>query len=138
MMQIGYCCLSIVVNNRLTILFRLGRKPLASTQSICISGLGSEAFNPFCAGLNAVYGIFKERLAGATLVPLTTREERDFITLFFSNRYFTHAQNVKKHEVVPISKDVDPLGILAGIKGGIYTSDNDVRYYERTLKDGKT
>ena len=45
---------------------------------------------------------------------------------------------MKVQDVVPISPDIDPLGILAGVEGAIYTSDNEVQYFERIGKEGKS
>ena len=115
----------------------MGQKPLASTQSVCISGLGSRNFDSFLTGLGRAHEIFKDHLPPSALAALTTRQERGFPSLFFSNRYFTHAQDMKVQDVVPISPDIDPLGILAWVEGAIYTSDNEVQYFERIGKEGK-
>ena len=116
---------------------RLGAKPLTSTQSIAISGLGSEQFEMFLKGLTCIHDVFKEHLGGASLNALSTRLDHGFLTLFFSNRYFTHSRDVKDNTVIPVPSDIDPVGILASVSGGIFTKENNVKYFERMVNDKK-
>ena len=116
---------------------RLGNKPLSSTQSITISGLGSEEFDLSLKGLICIHNIFKEHLAGTSFSGINTCLDNSYVTLFFSNRYFTHPRDMQNNTAIPIPPDVDPVGILAGISGGIYTAENQVEYFERTSTNGK-
>ena len=44
---------------------------------------------------------------------------------------------MQNNTAIPIPPDIDPVGILAGISGGIYTAENQVEYFERTSTNGK-
>ena len=116
---------------------RLGNKPLSSTQSIAISGLGSDEFDLSLKGLTCIHNVFKEYLAGISFSGINTRLDNGYVTLFFSNRYFTHPRDMQNNTAIPIPPDVDPVGILAGISGGIYTAENQVEYFECTSTNGK-
>ena len=116
---------------------RLGNKPLSSTQSIALSGLGSDEFDLSLKGLTCIHNVFKEHLAGTSFSGINTHLDNSYVTLFFSNRYFTHPRDMQNNTAIPIPPDVDPVGILAGISGGIYTAENQVEYFERTSTNGK-
>ena len=110
---------------------------MSSTQSIAISGLGSDEFDLSLKGLTCIHNVFKEHLAGTSFSGINTRLDNSYVTLFFSNRYFTHPHDMQNNTAIPIPLDVDPVGILAGISGGIYTAENQVEYFERTSTNGK-
>ena len=116
---------------------RLGNKPLSSTQSIALSGLGSDEFDLSLKGLTCIHNIFKEHLAGTSFSGINTCLDNSYVTLFFSNCYFTHSHDMQNNMAIPIPPNIDPVGILAGISGGIYTAENQVEYFECTSTNGK-
>ena len=116
---------------------RLGNKPLSSTQSIALSGLGSDEFDLSLKGLTCIHNVFKEHLAGTSFSGINTRLDNSYVTLFFSNRYFTHPRDMQNNMAIPIPLNVDPIGILAGVSRCIYTVENQVEYFECTSSNGK-
>lgn len=115
----------------------LGSKPLIAVQSACITGLGCKEFDVFLEALASIHRVFGDHISGATLAEIEYRTDHGSPSLFFSNRYFTHFRDMDGQTTVPISKDVDPLGILAGIEGGMYTANNEVQYFERLMRNNK-
>ncbi|KAK7688443.1 hypothetical protein QCA50_007981 [Cerrena zonata] len=115
----------------------LGSRPLSAVQSVGLSGLGCKEFDVFLEGLSCIHRVFGDHISGATLSEIEYRTDHGSPLLFFSNRYFTHFRDMEDQKVTPISRDVDPLGILASVEGGMYTSNNQVQYFERLLKKDK-
>ena len=58
--------------------------------------------------------------------------ERTFLTLEFTNRYFTLPGEVIIGEDLQLQDTIDPYNILRNVKGDAkHTTDNEVLYYER-------
>ena len=70
---------------------------MSSTQSIAISGLGSDEFDLSLKGLTCIHNVFKEHLAGTSFSGINTRLDNSYVTLFFSNRYFTHPRDMQNN-----------------------------------------
>ncbi|KAF7790157.1 hypothetical protein EIP86_001109 [Pleurotus ostreatoroseus] len=55
----------------------------------------------------------------------------------FANRYLSSYQEAQGVDSVPLSKDVDPNGVLRNAVPKVYhTADNEVMYFERVVSSG--
>ena len=64
--------------------------------------------------------------------------DNSMLTLGFTNRYFTPQKDVESEDIKKFPNTIDPFNILQEIgqkKDGVYTEDNKVQYYERSLKN---
>ncbi len=60
------------------------------------------------------------------------------MVLTFVNRYFTPDTD-DGHEVRPFPDELDPMHILRkAVPSGVYTTDNEVLYFDRQLTTGET
>lgn len=57
--------------------------------------------------------------------------------LSFSNRYFTQLDEMDTFQPLPLPSSIDPFGILSTVTDGLYTSDNEVQYFEQVTGTSK-
>jgi hypothetical protein len=62
---------------------------------------------------------------------------QDWNAVTVGNRYFSTSPAASAAEVVPFDKDIDPDGFLASVDKIRYhhTSENQVNYFEREIKE---
>jgi hypothetical protein len=106
-------------------------------QRVLLTGLNTENFAAAIQGLARIDSILRQAIREDTPRAITNTVD-GFVTIDFANRYFTSKKFAKEEHHVAFTKDVDPKGILAGLRGDafVHTVDNVVEYYQRQVETG--
>ncbi|KAI0084505.1 hypothetical protein BDY19DRAFT_875268, partial [Irpex rosettiformis] len=110
---------------------QIPKNPMATKQSMVITGLGNKDFDTAARAVLEVHTLFASTLPENMLVPWKPSRDGDFVCLEFSNRFFKTGGD-SNAGIVELNADIDPLGLLrACCPSGEHTEDNVVLYYER-------
>lgn len=114
---------------------RLPSSLIKASQSITLTGLGSETFERAVKGLLALHDVLRASL-GDNLDTWTPDVLNGMFIIEFWNRYTSTTREAKDDIVVTLPESVDPFGILRkrmadSQSGTLYLADNQVEYYER-------
>ena len=111
---------------------RVPPRVLNARQTLIICGLGTEAFDNAVKGVLAVHQVLEQRVSPQALQPFSPTSYQDWHTLQFNNRYFTHPSDTCGEEVIQMSADIDPFGIMQKrVQRELHVKDNEVGYFER-------
>ncbi|KAK7019415.1 hypothetical protein VNI00_018070 [Paramarasmius palmivorus] len=104
----------------------------ALQQRILLTGLNTPSFADALEGLAVMDNVLRLNVREDSVKPLASVVD-GFTALDISNRYFTSRRFAQEDDHLPFSSDVDPNGILEGLRGHsmVHTSDNVVEYYHR-------
>ncbi|KAK7678420.1 hypothetical protein QCA50_009481 [Cerrena zonata] len=133
--EVVFNCQGYVVESHLPPILNKSQ-PLLGFQDITITGLGCHQFDTFVQAVDVVRTMFDRSSSGRGVSQRQKISSDIGSTLRFSNRYFTQLDEAGNSVTIPFSEDVDPLGILKEIKGGLHTSENEVAYFERVDVNG--
>lgn len=128
----GVCIYTLHMQKFLLPTPRLPKHLRSLRQSILVSGLGLEQFEQYTKAIMSIRQVLDGHLAAGMLQEWTPSTENGYLCLDFSNRYFSTNEEADGRSTFPLSKDLDPFGILAKAAGkGVHTEDNTVMYFER-------
>ncbi|KAK7019817.1 hypothetical protein VNI00_017906 [Paramarasmius palmivorus] len=109
----------------------------ALQQRVLLTGLNTSTFTDALEGLAIMNNVLRLNVRDDNPKPLAVVVD-GFTALDISNRYFTSRRFAQEDEHIPFSTDIDPNGILEGLRGHsmVHTSDNVVEYYQRVEANG--
>ncbi|KAK7676834.1 hypothetical protein QCA50_006321 [Cerrena zonata] len=112
------------------------RDLIQSSQSITLSGLGSEEFDRFHTAIQHICNHFDKGCDHGRILGIQSVSHRAHDMITFTNPYFSRTEDTRQVDTVPFSSHVDPEGILEDFLDDIYlegthTTDNEVEYFER-------
>ncbi|KAF7789848.1 hypothetical protein EIP86_000796 [Pleurotus ostreatoroseus] len=111
---------------------RLPPNARQASQSIVLSGLGLVEFEQGVQAVMHIYDHFCRNLPRDRMDKWEPQTANGNFTLMFTNRYFSSYEEAQGLEAVPLSKDIDPRGVLRkSVPKAHHTSDNEVMYFER-------
>lgn len=101
-------------------------------QTVCVTGLGSDAFDKVIEGINRISDKFERKFPEGTFDCWNPNEFSGHISVEASNRYFTSKRFNRNAVHIGFGKDVDPNGILSGYANSelVHDEDNRVLYLE--------
>ena len=111
-------------------------------QSVTLTGFGMETFEKGIKALTEVHALFDRHIPESKLGECTIIDKCDeYLGIHLTNRYFTSWHELPTELHVPFPGDVDPMGYLANLVGGIggmyfHSKQNSVKYYNRTVGKG--
>ncbi|KAK7018721.1 hypothetical protein VNI00_018281 [Paramarasmius palmivorus] len=111
--------------------------PIHLQQRILLSGFNTTTFADALQGLNHVDNILRLNVRDDS-PPKSTPHKYGYPSIEITNRYFTSKRLANEEDHIGIPLDIDPNGILEGLRGDslVYTADNAVQYYQRQLVNG--
>lgn len=112
-------------------------------QGIALIGYGTTTFEDAITGAQEIYGMFDRNVPDESLESWGLTRSAQGIVFEASNRFFTSKRDAPDMEPLPISPQIDPLGILEALKKGdfLHGEENEVSYYrvhENGSGSGKT
>ncbi|KAF7798783.1 hypothetical protein EIP86_010008 [Pleurotus ostreatoroseus] len=126
-------CLPPIMNKS-----QLPKSPERATQSVLMTGLGTEGFEKAVQGALQIYQHMQRCLPAGALIPWKPVTYEGHLGLELSNRYFSSSKEAEGQQIVELSSDIDPNNILRkAVPHGLHTLDNTVVYFER-VTDGET
>lgn len=101
-------------------------------QSVRVTGLGTQAFENDMASINKVHAMMSSHLdkENIKIRPWQSELYEGHCAMDASTRYFTQQKYVPMEAGLPFDIGVDPMGVLAQLRGGdfIHGLDNKVDY----------
>ena len=102
-----------------------------------LSGLGLDSFEHGVQAVLQIHNHFSRNLPQGSLGPWKPQILNGHLTLTIANRYLSSYEETLGVEQVPLSKDVDPNGVLRNsVPKVFHTADNEVKYFERVSYEG--
>lgn len=106
--------------------------PIRTQQTVTLSGVSSKRFGNAITAIGQIVEVFNAHCTLDELLPWSPKIVQGHPTLTLSSRYFTADGGAAKQDVRLFPGDLDPYNLLRNaVPAGLYTSDNEVLYYER-------
>ncbi|KAK7051113.1 hypothetical protein VNI00_005225 [Paramarasmius palmivorus] len=103
-------------------------------QRISITGLDTQSFAGAMQGLASIENFLRLNIRDNAFNEIGTIIN-GYQVIEISNRYFTGKRFASGVDKEKLSPEIDPNGVLAELQGDgfVYTSENKVEYYQRTI-----